>query len=441
MPNSEKRAGLPRPRPALFSRGARTSIIVLVSTCLVSFVLIPLFLSRSEGANAIYVATGVRYVATPTPIPQSLYIDETDVEPSASPDPISEVQISQYSLLQENDDYPAVENLQVRLMELGYLDSDEPSTHFGAATTVAVSLVQRTMSADMDGIATSDLQEYLFSDEVLPYEIKLGDSGPDVESVQERLFELGYYTEKINGYFGVATESALKDFEAKNKLDVDGTFSVADRDLLYSPAAKPKIDPTPTPSPTPKKTPAPTPKPSKTSSGNSPSSANTPNAGLPPSAATDSFKTAEPAIVEPPGDEQSSGGSYSASYSAEGIISVASAMKGVRYSWSEETPEKGFDCSGLVYYCLRTCGISTSRYSASGFSQVSSWSHIGSISDLNRGDLVFFKNDTSSKVSHTGIYLGGGSFIHASASSGKVIISSIDTSYWTRNFVCGRRIF
>lgn len=439
MPNNENRARLPRPRPALFTRGARTSIIVLVSVCLVSFVLIPLFLSRSEGANAIYVATGVRYVATPTPVPQSLYIDEPDAEPSVSPDPTNEVQISQYSLLQENDDYPAVENLQVRLMELGYLDSDEPTTHFGSATTVAVSLVQRTMSANMDGIATSDLQEYLFSDEVLPYEIKLGDSGPDVESMQERLTELGYYTDKINGYFGVATESALQDFEVKNKLDVDGAFSVADRDLLYSPSARPKIDPTPTPAPTPKRTPAPTPKPSKTNSGSGASAGSTPGAGAPPGG-SGSTKT-DPPVTDPPDSGASSGGSYSASYSAEGIISVANAMKGVRYSWSEESPEKGFDCSGLVYYCLRTCGVSTSRYSAAGFSQVSSWSHIDSISGLSRGDLVFFRNDTSSKVSHTGIYLGGGSFIHASASSGKVIVSSIDTSYWTRNFVCGRRIF
>lgn len=431
MPNNENRARLPRPRPALFSRGARTSIVVLVSICLVSFVLIPLFLSRSEGANAIYVASGVRFVATPTPLPQSLFIDETDNEPSASPEPTTEVQISQYSLLQENDDYPAVENLQVRLMELGYLDSDEPSTHFGSATSVAVSLVQRTMSADMDGVATSDLQEYLFSDEVLPYEIKLGDSGPDIESMQERLFELGYYDDKINGYFGVATESALQGFETKNKLDADGAFSVSDRDLLYSPSAKPKIDPTPTPSPTPKKTAGPTPKPSKTSSGSG-------------SSGSGSGGSAPPAATNPPAPADggsSSGGSYNASYSAEGLISVANAMKGVKYSWSEESPSKGFDCSGLVYFCLRTCGVSTSRYSAAGFSQVGSWGLVNSISDLNRGDLVFFRNDTSSKVSHTGIYLGGGSFIHSSSSSGKVIVSSITTSYWTRNFVCGRRVF
>ena len=116
-------------------------------------------------------------------------------------------------------------------------------------------------------------------------------------------------------------------------------------------------------------------------------------------------------------------------------------MLGKPYSWSEESPTKGFDCSGLVYFCLRTCGVSTSRYSASGFSSVSKWTEITSTADLQKGDLVFFKNDTSSSVSHTGIYAGGGSFVHASSSAGKVIRSSIGTSYWTRNFVNGRRVF
>jgi len=116
-------------------------------------------------------------------------------------------------------------------------------------------------------------------------------------------------------------------------------------------------------------------------------------------------------------------------------------MLGKPYAWSEESPAKGFDCSGLVYFCLRTCGVSTSRYSASGFSSVSKWTEITSTGDLQKGDLVFFKNDTSSNVSHTGIYAGGGKFIHASSSAGKVITSSISTSYWTRNFVNGRRVF
>ena len=116
-------------------------------------------------------------------------------------------------------------------------------------------------------------------------------------------------------------------------------------------------------------------------------------------------------------------------------------MIGKPYAWSEESPSKGFDCSGLVYFSLRTCGVSTSRYSASGFSSVSGWGYVGSIDELQAGDLVFFKSDSSDSVNHTGIYCGGSKFVHASSSSGQVRYSSIHTDYWVRNFINGRRVF
>ena len=396
---------------------------------MIAFLVLPLAINRFSGANAVALEAHLAIrEATPTPIPFSaealLPASRDSAAAHAEPEATAGVLVSQFTLLQENDNYPTVSQLQDRLMELGYLDSDEPTTVFNAATTVAVKLFQRTIDEPTDGIATGKLQEQLFSADATPYEIKLGDSGTDVESMQSRLNELGYYEAKINGYFGVATEEALRAFQTKNKLNADGVFSVDDRDLLYSPEARPKIDPTPTPSPKP--TPKPTKKPTTTSKPASTSSG------------SGSTTTSAPAATAAPVTENIS---YSASYSADGLISVASAMLGIPYAWSEESPSKGFDCSGLVYFCLRTCGVSTSRYSASGFSSVSRWTEVTSISDLQRGDLVFFKNDTSTRVSHTGIFIGGGKFIHASSSSGKVITSSITTAYWTRNFVNGRRVF
>lgn len=419
----------------LFPAAARTWILTIAGGCVIAFVAIPLALNGS-GANAVSMeAERAVYEITPTPIPFSADVLAPQacdiVQPDITPEQSTGVLVSQYTILQEDDDYPTVSTLQTRLMELGYLDSDEPSTVYNAATTVAVSLFQRTIDETMDGVATSDLQEHLFSADAKPYEIKLGDSGSDVESMQSRLTELGYYDGKINGYFGVATEESLKAFQAKNKLDVDSVFNVDDRDLLYSPSARPKIDPTPTPSPKP--TPKPTKKPTTTSSS---------SATATPKVTSSGGTTSATATPTQTSSGSSSGEvSYSASYSADGLISVATAMLGKPYTWSEESPSKGFDCSGLVYFCLRTCGVSTSRYSASGFSAVSKWQEITSTSDLQRGDLVFFKNDTSSNVSHTGIYIGGGKFIHASSSAGQVITSSISTAYWTRNFVNGRRVF
>ena len=424
-----------KPQKHIFPPAARTWILTIAGGCIVAFLVLPLAINYFSGANAVALeADRVIIEATPTPIPFSAEALAPTSCALATPDPEPEatagVIMSQFTLLKENDDYPTVSQLQNRLMELGYLDSDEPTTVYNAATTVAVSLFQRTINEPMDGVATGELQEHLFSTEAKPYELKLGDSGTDVESMQSRLNELGYYDDKINGYFGVATEEALLAFQKKNQISEDNVFNVEDRDLLYSPGARPKIDPTPTP--TPKPTPKPTTKVTTTKKPTTTSSGGTSTTTEAPSV------TDAPTATEAPVTEDVS---YSASYSADGLISVASAMLGKPYSWSEESPSKGFDCSGLVYFCLRTCGVSTSRYSAAGFSSVSGWTEITSTSDLQKGDLLFFKNDTSDRVSHTGIYAGGGKFIHASSSAGKVITSYISTAYWTRNFVNARRVF
>ena len=424
-----------KPQKHIFPPAARTWILTIAGGCIVAFLVLPLAINYFSGANAVALeADRVIIEATPTPIPFSAEALAPTSCALATPEPEPEatagVIMSQFTLLKENDDYPTVSQLQNRLMELGYLDSDEPTTVYNAATTVAVSLFQRTINEPMDGVATGELQEHLFSTEAKPYELKLGDSGTDVESMQSRLNELGYYDDKINGYFGVATEEALLAFQKKNQISEDNVFNVEDRDLLYSPGARPKIDPTPTP--TPKPTPKPTTKVTTTKKPTTTSSGGTSTTTEAPSV------TDAPTATEAPVTEDVS---YSASYSADGLISVASAMLGKPYSWSEESPSKGFDCSGLVYFCLRTCGVSTSRYSAAGFSSVSGWTEITSTSDLQKGDLLFFKNDTSDRVSHTGIYAGGGKFIHASSSAGKVITSYISTAYWTRNFVNARRVF
>lgn len=428
-----------KPQKHIFPPAARTWILTIAGGCIIAFLVLPLAINYFSGANAVaQEADRVVVEATPTPIPfsaEALAPTSCALDTPQPAEATAGVIMSQFTLLKQDDDYPTVSQLQNRLMELGYLDSDEPTTVYNAATTVAVSLFQRTINQPMDGVATGELQEHLFSTEAKPYEIKLGDSGTDVESMQSRLNELGYYDDKINGYFGVATEDALRSFQKKNQISEDSVFNVEDRDLLYSPQARPKIDPTPTPSPkpTPKPTkkPTATKRPSTTSSGGS-NPTDAPNV-------TDAPNIPDaPAVTEAPVSEDVS---YTASYSPDGLISVASAMLGKPYSWSEESPSRGFDCSGLVYFSLRTCGVSVSRYSAAGFSSVSGWTEITSINDLQKGDLIFFKNDTSDRVSHTGIYAGGGRFIHASSSAGKVIISSISTAYWTRNFVNGRRVF
>lgn len=84
----------------------------------------------------------------------------------------------------------------------------------------------------------------LFSDKAAMYKLQQGDEGEDVESLQERLQDLGYEVEKTNGYFGVATVKALSSFQIKNKLDATGVMDTDTADILYSNNARPKVDPT-----------------------------------------------------------------------------------------------------------------------------------------------------------------------------------------------------
>ena len=122
------------------------------------------------------------------------------------------------------------------------------------------------------------------------------------------------------------------------------------------------------------------------------------------------------------------------------MISVAQAQIGKRYVRGDEGPNT-FDCSGLIYYCLTKNGVSVGRRSAASYSQNESWTLITSMSDLEKGDLLFFRDDNSSRVSHVGLYIGGGKMIDASSRNGEVVRRSCKTDYWTRNFVCARRVF
>lgn len=119
--------------------------------------------------------------------------------------------------------------------------------------------------------------------------------------------------------------------------------------------------------------------------------------------------------------------------SAEAIIATAKQYIGVPYVWGGSTPS-GFDCSGYVQYVFGKHGISLPRTSAQQYT-VGVWV---SKSNLRPGDLVFY-NTSGSGVSHLGIYIGNGQFIHASSSKG-VMISEMSNSYWSARYYGARRI-
>ncbi|MDD4074619.1 MAG: peptidoglycan-binding protein [Eubacteriales bacterium] len=399
-------------------RRVRTVVFILIGTAVVAFAVIPLIF------DSIHPIAPYQDVFLP--IQEASLPQADDTVPAAPPETpamqeaaIQAVAVSPETpavrTLQPGDVDPLVAQVQTRLMELGYMDGDEPTEKFGEQTQNALQRFQRTHYMAQTGIADALTQSILFSSEARTYSLEKGNSGNDVRKLQYQLSDLGYYTDKTNGYFGVATVRALSAFQTKNKLNADGIASANTLDVLYSSKARPKIDPTPTPKTTK------TPKPAKT-----------------PKPGSSSAWTAPPETQRP-----SSGGSSAITQVGSGLdvfLSVALAQEGKPYVYSNEGPDS-YDCSGLVYYSLRSVGINVGRLSAKHFANVDTWQTVPTKDYLAPGDLLFFTNSSGAgAIGHTGIYLGNNKFIHASSSAGRVVISTW-SDWCSTNFQWGKRIF
>ena len=177
------------------------------------------------------------------------------------------------------------------------------------------------------------------------------------------------------GYYGEKTIAAIKEFQSRNSLSADGLAGTMTYELLYSPNAK--------------------------------------------ESATKAKEARTKANISK-------------------MIEVAKDKLGCKYVLGNTGPNS-FDCSGLVYYCLKQAGSNRRRLTAAGYSQVDDWEKITKMSNLKRGDLIFFYNNAYSKVGHVGIVVSSGEMIDASSANGKVVRRSYTSSYWKSHFVCGRR--
>jgi cell wall-associated NlpC family hydrolase len=111
------------------------------------------------------------------------------------------------------------------------------------------------------------------------------------------------------------------------------------------------------------------------------------------------------------------------------VVSIAEHYLGVPYQWGGASPS-GFDCSGLVMYVFSQVGVSLPH---SSYAQYGMGSPV-SRDQLQPGDLVFFDG-----LGHVGIYVGGGSFIHAPHTGDVVRISSL-SGWYASTYVGARRI-
>jgi len=144
----------------------------------------------------------------------------------------------------------------------------------------------------------------------------------------------------------------------------------------------------------------------------------------------------------PPGTEEPADGDAAQSedkVDRQALVEYAKKFLGVKYEWGKESPKTGFDCSGFVWYVYDKFGISITRQSSS---QAQGGRKI-SKSELKPGDLVFFdtndKNGKLNDISHVGIYIGDGKFIHASTyEHKKIVIESLSSSYYSKRYMCAR---
>jgi cell wall-associated NlpC family hydrolase len=149
-------------------------------------------------------------------------------------------------------------------------------------------------------------------------------------------------------------------------------------------------------------------------------------------------KPAAPAPAQPADSRsgQSRGAVAPAAASSRGdaIVSTALRYVGYRYRFGGTTPA-GFDCSGFVYYVLNKAGVPISR---DMYSQLASGPRVSS-KDLQPGDLLFFSNTYKAGLSHAGIYIGNGKFVHAENESTGVVVSELWSSYWAAHYYAAVR--
>lgn len=365
---------------------------------------------------------------------------------------------AKYYAAQKGDQGDDILRIQNRLYELGYLATEDMVTgNFGDKTEEAVKKLQQLNDLDQDGKVGRRTQNLLYSEEIKPNLLAYGDRSEVVQAAQERLKTLGYLTTDPDGAYGLDTSIALKQFQSRNDLVVDGYLGPSTRMALNSQEAVPNGL-------------------SLGDQGDSVeriqqllskygylASANvtgyfgevTENAvknfqknnslssdgsvGMQTMAkltGNDVRRSTNGTATGGSGSSGSSGSSGGRSSGGSGgastLISIASSKLGCPYVYGAKGPNS-FDCSGFVYWCLNQAGVRQSYITSSGWRSVGKYTKITNFNSLQAGDIIVVSG-------HVGIVAGSGTVIDASSSNGKVVHRSL-SSWWRNNFICGWRIF
>lgn len=310
------------------------------------------------------------------------------------------------NLLAFGDKSDVVLACQQRLKELGYLFT-EPDGTYGQDTVNAVKQFQARNDQVVDGYLGPSTRLALNSPDAKPMGLRLGDEGDSVSKVQTLLNKYGYLSSgNVTGYYGEITENAVRSFQNRNGLSVDGTVGAQTMAKLTGDNVT--------------KAPA-----GGSSSGGSSGGSSGSNRGGSSGGSSGSNRGGS-------SSGGSSGGTIQMAGGVNSLISVAKSKLGAPYVWGAKGPNS-FDCSGFVYWCLNQVGVNQSYITSSGWRNVGRYTRINNFSDIQAGDIVVVNG-------HVGIAAGGGTVIDASSSNGRVIHHAL-SSWWANNFICAWRIF
>ena len=138
--------------------------------------------------------------------------------------------------LKKGSEHQIVTGIQVKLMDLGFMEEDKATSYYGESTEDAIKKFERQLGLPEDGICSSLVYTKLMSKDAPTYEVKRGYQGNDIKILQQQLYELSYllYEDDVNGFFGKKTETAVMEMQKSNGLTPTGSIDLNTLNFLYS---------------------------------------------------------------------------------------------------------------------------------------------------------------------------------------------------------------